>query len=181
VIVVQANLASETVEHDHPAFGPAQAIVAEGRQALADTRRVLGVLHTDDNPEAHPPRPGLAALDELIERVRAAGIEVELTIEGERPAGSPGLDLNAYRIIQEALTNTLRHAHASQAQVRIIYSPRSIALEVADNGIGPSGNGSTVGGHGLAGMHERAALFGGQLTAGPIPDRGYRVRAELPL
>jgi signal transduction histidine kinase len=180
VIVVQANLAAETVEPGHPAFAPARAIVAEGRQALADTRRVLGVLRGHDHPYQRAPQPGLAALDELIERVRAAGIEVRLTTEGEAPIIPPGLDLTAYRIIQEALTNTLRHAHASKALVTVSYSPGSIALEVADNGIGPSWSGSTVG-HGLAGMRERAALFGGELTAGPDPGHGYRVHAELPL
>jgi signal transduction histidine kinase len=181
VIVVQGNLAAETVEPDHPASAPARAIVAEGRQALADTRRVLGVLRGHDDLEERAPQPGLAAIDELLGRVRAAGLDVRLTTEGKQPGIPPGLDLTAYRIIQEALTNTVRHAQASEARVRISYSPRSIALEVADNGIGATGNGSTVGGHGLAGMRERAALYGGKLTAGPSPGHGYRVHAELPL
>jgi signal transduction histidine kinase len=181
VIVVQGNLAAETLKPDHPASAPAQAVVAEGRQALADTRRVLGALRGRDDSEQHAPQPGLAEVDELIARVRAAGVEVRLTAEGERTRIPPGLDLTAYRIIQEALTNTLRHAHATEAQVSINYSPRSIALQVADNGIGPTANGSTATGHGLAGMRERAALFGGELTTGPNPGRGYRVHAELPL
>jgi signal transduction histidine kinase len=181
VMVVQANLASETVKPDQPAFAPTQAIVTEGREALGDMRRVLGVLHTRDGPEAHAPQPGLAALDELIERVRSAGLEVTLSTEGDPPAISSGLDLTAYRIIQEALTNTLRHAQASEARVSIRYSPQYVQLEVADNGIGPRSNGSTGTGHGLDGMRERAALFGGKLTTGPNPGRGYLVQAELPV
>jgi signal transduction histidine kinase len=181
VIVVQANLAAETVEPDHPAFAPTRAIVAAGREALADMRRVLGVLRTHDNAEERAPQPGLAALDDLLARVRAAGVEVRLSSEGDSPALPTGLDLTAYRIIQEALTNTLRHAHASEARVSIKYSPHLIAVEVADNGIGPGGNGSTSAGHGLDGMRERVALFGGTVTAGPNRGRGYLVHAELPL
>ncbi|MBV8216822.1 MAG: sensor histidine kinase [Solirubrobacterales bacterium] len=181
VMVVQANLASETVKPDQPAFAPTHAIVAEGRQALGDMRRVLGVLHAHDEREEHAPQPGLAALDDLIERVRSTGLKVTLSTEGEPPAISSGLDLTAYRIVQEALTNTLRHAHASHARVSITYSPQGVELEVADDGIGPSNNGLTRTGHGLDGMRERAALFGGKLTAGPNPGRGYLVRADLPL
>lgn len=181
VMVVQANLAAQSVTDDQPAFGPTHAIVSEGREALADMRRVLGVLRSPDESEQHAPQPGLAAVDELVERVRGAGLKVTLSTEGDPPSISSGLDLTAYRIIQEALTNTLRHAQASEAQVSIRYSPESIGLEVADNGIGPSRNGSTAAGHGLDGMQERAALFGGRITTGANPGRGYRVRAELPV
>jgi signal transduction histidine kinase len=181
VMVVQANLASETVTPDQPAFAPTHAIVAEGREALGNMRRVLGVLHTRDGAEGHAPQPGLAAVGELIERVRGAGLKVTLSTEGDPPAISSGLDLTAYRIIQEALTNTLRHARASEARVSIRYSPQSIGVEIADNGVGPGNNGSTGTGHGLDGMQERASLFGGTLTTGPNPGRGYLVRAELPV
>jgi signal transduction histidine kinase len=181
VMVVQANLAAETVEPNQPAFVPTHAIVAEGREALGDMRRVLGVLHTPDDLEDHAPQPGLAAVDELVERVRSAGLRVTLSTEGDPPSIPSGLDLTAYRIVQEALTNTLRHAQASEAHVSIRYCPQSIGLEVADNGIGPTRNGSTGTGHGLDGMRERAALFGGKLTTGPNPGRGYLVRAELPV
>jgi signal transduction histidine kinase len=181
VMVVQANLAAETLEPDQPAFAPAQAIVTEGREALGDMRRVLGVLHTEDGSEERAPQPGLAAVDELVDRVRSAGLKVTLTTDGDPPSVSSGLDLTAYRIIQEALTNTLRHAQASEACVSITYFPDSIGLEVADNGIGSCKNGSTGSGHGLDGMRERAELFGGKLTTEPNPGRGYRVRAELPV
>jgi signal transduction histidine kinase len=181
VMVVQANLAAETIKPDQAAFAPTRAIVAEGREALGDMRRVLGVLHTRGDSEDHAPQPGLSGVDELLERVRGAGLEVTLGTEGDRPSMPSGLDLTAYRIIQEALTNTLRHAHASQARVSIKYSPKRIALEVADNGVGPGGNGSTSAGHGLDGMRERVALFGGTVTTGPNPGRGYLVHAELPL
>ena len=181
VMVVQANLAAETVKPDQAAFAPTRAIVSEGREALGDMRRVLGVLHTDDGSDEHAPQPGLAAVDELVDRVRSAGLKVTLSTEGDPPSIPSGLDLTAYRIIQEALTNTLRHAQAAEARVSIRYSPESIGLEVADNGIGPSKNGSTRSGHGLDGMRERAELFGGKLTTEPNPGRGYRVRAELPV
>jgi signal transduction histidine kinase len=181
VMVVQANLASETVKPDQPAFAPIHAIVTEGREALADMRRVLGVLRTIEDPEPRAPQPGLDSLDQLLERVRATGINVRVTREGVPPNIPAGLGMTGYRVIQEALTNTLRHAHASEAEVRIRYSPQVITLEVADNGIGPNGNGSTRAGHGLEGMRERVALFGGHLTTGPNPGRGYLVRAELPV
>jgi signal transduction histidine kinase len=181
VMVVQANVAAETVKPDQPAFAPTHAIVSEGREALGDMRRVLGVLHTPDDSEEHAPQPGLAAVGELIERVRGTGLKVTLSTEGDPPKIPSGLDLTAYRIIQEALTNTLRHAQASEARVSVSYSPQSIGLEVADNGIGPTNNGSAGSGHGLDGMRERAALFGGKLTTEPNPGRGYRVRAELPI
>jgi signal transduction histidine kinase len=181
VMVVQANLAGETVKPDQAAFAPIQAIVTEGREALGDMRRVLGVLRTGGDSKDHAPQPGLSDVDELLERVRGAGLKVTLGTEGDPPNMPSGLDLTAFRIIQEALTNTLRHAHASEAQVSIKYSPQLIALEVADNGIGPGGNGTTPAGHGLDGMRERVALFGGTVTAGPNPGRGYLVHAELPL
>jgi signal transduction histidine kinase len=181
VMVVQANLAAETVEPDQPAFAPTHAIVGEGRDALADMRRVLGVLRTHDGSDEHAPQPGLAAVKDLLERVRAAGLQVTMTTEGDPRSIPSGLDLTAYRIIQEALTNTLRHAHASEAQVSIKYSSQLVALEVADNGVGPGGNSARTVGHGLDGMGERVALFGGKLTTGPNPGRGYRVRAELPV
>jgi signal transduction histidine kinase len=181
VIVVQANLAAETVKPDQPAFAPTHAIVSEGREALGDMRGVLGVLHTQEGSDGHAPQPGLAAVDELIERVRTTGVKVTLATEGDPPSIPSGLELTAYRIIQEALTNTLRHAEASEVRVSIKYSPRLIALEVADNGIGPGGNGSVPAGNGLDGMRERVALFGGSVTAGPNPGRGYLVHAELPL
>jgi signal transduction histidine kinase len=180
VMVVQGNLAAESVKPDQPAFAPTHALVAEGREALADMRRVLGVLHTHDDSDRRAPQPGLAAVDELLERVRMAGLKVTLSTEGDPPSIPAGLDLTAYRIIQEALTNTLRHAQASEAHVSIRYSTQWIGLEVADNGVGPSNNGSGPPGHGLDGMRERVELFGGSVSAGPNPGRGYRVRAELP-
>ena len=182
VIVVQANLAAETVERDDPAHAPVRAVVAEGREALADMRRVLGVLRKREDREEYPPQPGLDdCLDQLLEGVRATGLKVRLMREGNPPSIPAGLGVTGYRVIQEALTNTLRHAQASEAQVSIKYSPHVITLEVADNGVGPGANGSAFPGHGLEGMHERVALFGGKLTTEPNPGRGYRVRAELPV
>ena len=181
MIVVQANLAAETVERGDPAFAPVRAIVAEGRESLADMRRVLGVLRKNEDREERPRQPGLDCLDQLLEGVRATGLRVRLTREGNPPSIPAGLGVTGYRLIQEALTNTLRHAQASEAQVSIKYSPQVITLEVADDGVGPGGNGSMPPGHGLEGMRERVALFGGKLSTGPNPGRGYRVHAELPV
>jgi signal transduction histidine kinase len=180
VIVVQANLVGETIGADDPASEPALSIVAAGREALADMRRVLGVLRTHDDPNERTPQPGLADLDQLLKRIRATGLDVELIVDGDADGLPAGLDLSAYRIVQEALTNILRHAQASQARVRLTYRQSSLALDITDDGVGPADNGSESAGQGLAGMRERATLFGGTLDAGPNPGRGYRVRAELP-
>lgn len=139
------------------------------------------MLRSREDSDERAPQPGLAALDELLERVRVTGLNVKLSTEGDAVPLSSGLELSAYRIVQEALSNTLRHAQASEARVTVRYLPSSLALEVSDDGIGAAGNGSASGGHGLEGMRERVALFGGTLTAGPNPGRGFRVHAELPL
>jgi signal transduction histidine kinase len=187
VIVVQANLVGDTLTPDEPAFAPAQAIIAAGREALADMRRVLGVLRTREEPEGLAPQPGLGELDQLLTRVRATGLDVDLTVEGNAGNLPTGLDLSAYRIVQEALTNVVRHARASHAAVNVRYSVGSLVLEITDDGVGPGRrasappNGSAPAGHGIDGMRERAALFGGTLDVGPNPGRGFRVRAELPV
>jgi signal transduction histidine kinase len=120
-------------------------------------------------------RSGVGA---LIEQVRAAGLAAELTIEGERKPLAPGIDLTAYRIVQEALTNALKHAGPARAKVDIRYGREKLHLEVTNDGpVQPNGRP----GHGLVGMRERVALYGGTLEVGPGIDGGYRVRAELPL
>jgi len=155
------------------------SIESTGREALVELRRLLGVVRPAGGEEGagRAPQPGLARLPELIEQVTAAGLRVELTVAG-RPRDLPaGVDLSAYRIVQEALTNTLKHARASKADVMLSYGETSVELEVVDDGIG----GGAGRGRGIIGMRERAALFGGELSAGPRAAGGFGVRATMPL
>jgi signal transduction histidine kinase len=154
------------------------AIEVTASQALAEMRRLLGLLRESDDGVAHAPQPTLARLDELLTQVRDAGLPVELEIEGARRELPPGIDLSAYRIVQEALTNALKHAGPASARVSVRYADDGLELEVADDGAG-DGNGDGTG-HGLVGIRERVAVFGGQVDAGARPDGGYAVRARLP-
>jgi signal transduction histidine kinase len=155
-----------------------RAIGATGREALVELRRLLGLLREGDLPAALQPRPGLADLDTLAEQVRAAGLPVTLRITGAMPGLSPGIDLTAFRIVQEALTNTLKHAGPATADVTVHFGPDALDVTVVDTGTAPP---TPHGGHGLIGMRERVSLYGGRLDAGPRPDGGYRVSARLPL
>ncbi len=150
-----------------------------GRQALDEMRRLLGVLREGDDAPALAPQPRLARLDELVEHLGRAGLAVDLRIVGRPVEVPPGLDVNAYRIVQEALTNVLKHAGAATASVVVTYEAGTLVLEVTDDGRGDARNGA--GGHGLTGLRERVALFGGELEAGDRPDGGFAVRARLPL
>jgi signal transduction histidine kinase len=149
------------------------------RQALAEMRRMLGLLRANGDAPALAPQPGMDELDRLVERVREAGVEVELEVGGEHRPLPPGVDLAAYRIVQEALTNVIKHAGPARATVAVRYGERELEVEVRDDGRG--GSASDGRGHGLVGMRERAALYGGQLDAGPAPGGGYAVRARLPV
>lgn len=150
-----------------------------GRQALAEMRRMLGMMRRADDESGLAPQPGLARLDELAHSMRAAGLSVELRVEGDPAPLPPGLDLSAFRIVQEALTNALKHAGPARAAVCVRYGPRALEIEVTDDGRGqPNGHEP---GHGLVGMHERVALFGGRLEADRRAEGGYRVHAQLPL
>jgi signal transduction histidine kinase len=157
-----------------------ESIERSGREALVEMHRLLGVLREPEQEGvAMAPQPGLAELDRLAEHVRGAGLPVEVEVEGEPLALPPGVDVSAYRIVQEALTNALRHAGPARARVRVRYGLHELEIEVADDGGGaPAVNGA---GHGLAGMRERVAIYGGELTAGSRPEGGFRVRARLPL
>jgi len=183
MMVVQAEAGPVVVERD-PARAAAafDSIAATGRQALTEMRRLLGVLREDDHAPSLTPLPGIDQLPELVARVGRAGVPVELVVEGEPAPLSPGVDLSAYRIVQEALTNTVKHAGAARARVRVRYGAADLELEVTDDGPGPrpDGNGRP-GGQGLIGMRERASLFGGRLEAGPRPEGGFAVVAHLPL
>jgi len=180
VMVVQAEAAEEMLDADpERARQPLRKVQRSGREALVELRRLLGILRQEDAAAERGPQPGLADLDLLLARVRESGLEVHLRIDGEPVQLPGGLDLSAYRIIQEALTNSLKHAGPARATVALIYGDGVLELEVADNGHGVgTSNGS---GHGLAGMRERVALYGGQLESGPGPKGGYVVRARLPV
>ena len=149
-----------------------------GRQALAEMRRLLGVLRRDDEELALAPEPSLDHLDSLVSHMREAGLPVELRIEGERAPVPAGVDISAYRIVQEALTNALRHAGPARACVLVRYGEADVEVEVADDGAGAKEGDGT--GHGLVGMRERVALYGGELTTGKADAGGYVVRARLP-
>jgi signal transduction histidine kinase len=133
----------------------------------------------EDTPPALAPQPGMAAADELLNQVRAAGLPVTMVVHGQPRPLPAGVDVSAFRILQEALTNTLRHAHATKAEVVVRYRD-PLELEISDDGSGGQ-QFWTTGGHGLVGMRERVALYGGGLEVGPVDGRGFRVRATLPL
>ncbi len=186
VMVVQAG-AARRVLADHPdqAAQSLGAIEASGRQALDELRRLLGVLRDDAREDGRAPQPGLARLDVLVGQMAEAGLEVAVAVEGEPRELPAGLDLNAYRIVQEALTNSLKHAGPdARAAVTVRFEPSQLGIEVADDGRGTAGSLraiATANGHGLVGMQERAALFGGRVQAGPRPGGGFRVVATLPV
>jgi signal transduction histidine kinase len=151
-----------------------------GRQALGELHLLLGMMRETAASDGLDPAPGLAKLGALVDSVRAAGLAVEVVVEGDERPLPRGLDLSAYRIVQEALTNVVKHAGADRATVRVRYGRRRLELEIVDYGAGAD---SIVpsGGNGLIGMRERAALFGGELYAGPADGGGFEVRARLPL
>jgi signal transduction histidine kinase len=180
VMTVQAGAARLLLaEEPERARSPLLSVEETGRQALADMRRLLGILREEEAGAALAPQPGLARLDALLEQARQAGLPVEVTVEGERRALSPGVDLTAYRIVQEALTNVRKHAHPARAQVTIRYNRDALDLEITNDGR-RAGNGEGPG-HGLVGMRERVALYGGELEAAPRAGGGYAVHARLPV
>lgn len=154
------------------------SIEKTGRQALTEMRRLVGMLREEEKEGALAPQPSLAHLEALVTRVREAGLPVELKVEGERVPLPPGVDISAYRILQEALTNVLRHAGPARARVLVRFSAGGVELEVADDGRGTD-NGSAAG-HGLVGMRERVTIYGGDLQTGGGAGGGYVVRARLP-
>lgn len=190
VILLQVG-AARMRAHDQPGLtGPLRAAEASGRQALAELRRLLGVLNdspTEDHGRDHAaderapeaPQPSIATLDRLASTVRAAGLDIDLAITGEIRPLPPGLELSVYRIVQEALTNVLKHAQAANARVRVDYGPEALTIDVTDDGTTRTPSGAPAG-HGLVGMRQRARVFGGTTTAGPAPGGGWQVHAELP-
>jgi signal transduction histidine kinase len=181
VMVVQAGAARAVGARDPAATAEAlRQIEASGRTGLAEMRRLLEVLKAEEDGNGRAPQPGLARLGELLDAMRASGLPVEAVVEGTPRPLSPGVDLSAYRIVQEALTNALRHAGGASALVVVRYEPDAVELEIGDYGPGPPEESQASGGHGLIGMRERVRLFGGELVAGPRPGGGFLVRARLP-
>ncbi len=183
VIVAQAQAAMAVQQH-HPELSKAamQEVVTVGRSSLTELRQLLGVLrsHTDERPNA--PQPGLGELPALVDRVRAAGIPVRLDVVGTPQALPAMQDMSAYRIVQEALTNTMKHAgEGAEAVVRVRFGGDGVEVEVTDDGAGPAGDVRDLGGNGLRGIAERVHLLGGRLETRPGPSGGFRVRAQLPV
>jgi signal transduction histidine kinase len=198
VIAVQAGVAGYVIaERPEEAARALSSIEQTSRSALQEMRALLGVLRDEETgarntawvgtrDAALVPAPGLADLDTLAERTGEAGVRVNLTVRGERPRLPAGLDLAAYRLIQEAVTNVIKHAGTDQCQVTVGYHEDALTLEVTDAGRGGSTAGSgwsdlSVAGNGIIGMRERAAMYGGELWAAPLPGRGFLVTARFPL
>jgi signal transduction histidine kinase len=179
VMVVQAGAAEDLLDRDpQHARAPLRAIQDTGREAVGELQRMLGLLRAGAAETTLAPQPGAAQLDELVAQIHAAGLPVRLEVDGTPRPLPPGIELAGYRIVQEALTNTLKHAGVASATVLMRYEQRALEIEVVDNGRGGASNGR---GHGLIGMRERVALYGGELDAGPRPQGGFRVCARLPV
>jgi signal transduction histidine kinase len=187
VMVALSEGAAATVPSDAPrAAGVMTQVAATGRQSLTEMRRLVGLLRTDDEapgplPDDRFPQPGLADLDALAARIRAAGVRVVLTRAGTPAAWGPGPGLAVHRIVQESLTNTLKHAGpAATAEVHLEFEGNGVTIDVTDDGAGrPAARPDQAGRHGLTGMRERAAAYDGWLEAGPRAGPGWRVRARL--
>ena len=192
LIAVQAGVASYVMDaRPEEAARALSSIEQTSRGALAEMRTLLGVLRADE-PPGLAPVPGLAALGQLTERASAAGVRVDVEIRGLRRQPPAGIDLAAYRVIQEALTNVVKHAAAGTCRVLLTYGDDDLTVEITDRGQGgfpgrpvpgrdDGGSGGSGGGHGIAGMRERVTMYGGQFEAGPLPGHGFRVAARLPL
>ncbi len=189
VIAVQAGVGAHVVDHrPDQAKVALEAISDTARSTLTELRRLLGVLRDDDGSRSHAPAPGLSDVARLVDDVRAAGVPISLAIVGETHHLSAGVELSAYRIVQEALTNVIKHAGPTKrVDVHVIHTRDATSIEVVDDGRGAAarpytsaGAGQSDGGHGLLGMRERVDMWGGTLETGPIDGGGYRVRASLP-
>jgi signal transduction histidine kinase len=179
VIAVQAGVGAHVIDTDpQEAKQSLEAISATSRGTLTEIRRLLGVLRADE-AGGYQPAPGLGDLTRLVAEVESTGLPVAVRFDGAPGNLPPGVDLTAYRIVQEALTNVMKHAGPAHATVTIGYEPEAVRLEVVDDGRGVNGSASG-GGHGLLGMRERVAVYGGTLETGPVTGGGYRVAARLP-
>ena len=182
VMVVQAGAERHALGEEQASTRDALASIEQaGRQALVEARRLLGMLRRKGDDEELEPQPSVDQIDVLVEQVERAGVPVKLEVEGERVPLPAGVDLCAYRIVQEGLTNTLKHAGPAHAEVLLRYAPHVLDVEIRDDGRGVSQANSDGTGHGLVGMRERVALYGGELETGPREGGGFEVHAHLPL
>lgn len=184
VMVIQTQAARRVGPTDPEAARSAlHSVQTCGRDALMEMRRMIGVLRHGDEELAGATAPALSQLGALVARARAAGLPVELRVEGEPRELSPGLDLVAFRIVQEALTNVIKHAGPARARVRVAFAADWLELEISDTGVGPARSAADAGagGHGLIGMQERLSLYGGELQTGRRRGGGFRVRARVPV
>jgi signal transduction histidine kinase len=184
VMVIQAQAARRVADHDPAAAAEAlRAVESCGRDALVDMRRMIGVLHRGDIELLGGASPGLAQLGKLAERARASGLPVQIRIEGDQRPLSPALDLVSFRVVQEALTNAMKHAGPARARVRVTFTADGLELEITDTGGAEARALSTTEpvGHGLVGMQERLTLYGGQLQTGHRRGGGFQVVARIPL
>jgi signal transduction histidine kinase len=181
VIVLHARGAKEVIERDPGASRRSLELIEHtGREALQELRTVVGALRGDGSKDPLEPQPGLAHMEELVRRTEEAGLGVSVTVEGQVSPLPPAVELSAYRIVQEALANTLKHSTATSADVVIRYGDDQLLVQVSDSGRARDGS-HLGGGHGLVGMRERVALLGGRIETGPRPEGGYEVFAVLPL
>jgi signal transduction histidine kinase len=184
MIVVQAGAERSVLDEGATDISATRDVLAtveeSGRSALIEMRRLLGMLR-EGGKDPLSPQPSLADVPALVGQLQEAGLSVELTVDGEPSELPDGIGLSAYRVVQEALTNALRHAGDAQATVHILYGADSIELEIADNGSGDASSASGGGGHGLVGMRERVALYGGRFQATRAPGGGFVVKAALPI
>jgi len=181
VMVIQAGGARTVMESEpERAETSLRSVERAGREALAEMRRLLGVLDGGD-PQALAPQPGLADIEDLVSRTCTDGLEADVRVEGEPAMISPALDLCAYRIVQEALTNAIKHAGPARVTVRLRWTRNALEVDVSDTGCGPIGANGASGGHGIAGMRERISLHGGNVKAGAGANGGFAVQARLPL
>jgi signal transduction histidine kinase len=180
VMTVQASAARRLLLPEQEREREALLVVEQtGREALAEMRRLVGVLRRPEEAPALAPQPSLEHVDKLVANAREAGLPVDLRVEGTPVQLPAGLDLTAYRLVQEGLTNAVKHARADQAEVLVRYGDGQVEITVSDDGRG--GGDGDGGGHGLVGMRERVSVYGGELEAGPLADGGYALRARLPV
>ena len=184
VMVIQTQAARRLAREDRAAARSAlRAVESSGRDALMEMRRMMGVLRHGDQELAGAAAPALSQLTALLGRARAAGLPVELELEGEPHELSPGLELVVFRVVQEALTNAIKHAGPARARVRVAFTPDALELEIVDTGRGPAPADAPLpgAGQGLVGMRERLSLYGGELHTGRRRGGGFQVRARVPL
>jgi signal transduction histidine kinase len=182
VMVVQASAARRMIDHDPERAREALTSVEQtGREALGEMRKMLDVLRSEDESAALAPQPSIDELEALVELAREAGLDVDLEVEGERPRVSSSIDLSTFRIVQEALSNTIKHAGAAHAHVRLRFTADEMEVDVIDDGRATRAQEANGKGQGLVGIRERVAMLGGRFQAGYRANGGFEVHATLPL